>query len=120
MAIERTLAIIKPDGTAQKVVGEVIRRLETNQFRILGMKMLQLSQLQAQGFYIIHKERPFYKSLTTFMTEGSIVAIALEGENAIARWRDLMGPTDSTKAPKGTIRGDFGASIERDIVHGSD
>lgn len=120
MTIERTLTIIKPDGTAQKVVGEVIRRLEAGGFRILGMKMTQLTRAQAQGFYVVHKERPFYKSLTEFMVEGPIVVIALEGENAIARLREMMGPTDSTKAPKGTIRGDFGASIERNVIHGSD
>ena len=120
MAIERTLAIIKPDGVAQKVSGEVIRRIEGNSFRILGLRMVHMSPAQAEGFYAVHRERPFFKSLTAFMSEGPVVVLALEGDNAIARWREMMGPTDSTKAPKGTLRGDYGASIERNVVHGSD
>lgn len=118
--VERTLTIIKPDGVASGRIGEIIKRLEANRFRILAIKMLHLTKAQAEGFYIVHKERPFYSSLTTFMSEGPVVVMALQSENAIAKLRDLMGATDSTKAPKGTIRGDFGSSIERNVIHGSD
>ncbi len=118
--LERTLAIVKPDGVSKGVIGEIIKRLETNQFKILGLKLIHLSKAQAQGFYIVHKDRPFYDSVTTFMSEGPVVAMVLEAEGAISKLRNLMGPTDATKAPKGTIRGDFGSSIERNIIHGSD
>jgi nucleoside-diphosphate kinase len=118
--MEKTLTIIKPDAVAKGVIGEVIKRLEANQLKIRAMKLVHLTKAQAEGFYIVHQARPFYSSLTTFMSEGPVVIMALEGENAIVRLRNLMGPTDSTKAPKGTIRGDFGTSIERNAIHGSD
>ncbi|MBI1745308.1 MAG: nucleoside-diphosphate kinase [Acidobacteria bacterium] len=118
--MERTLTIVKPDGTAQGIVGEVVRRLEANRFKILGMKMIRMSPAQAAGFYLVHQGKHFYESLTAFMSEGPVVVMALEGEAAIGRLRDLMGPTDPKKAPRGTLRGDYGTSIERNVIHGSD
>jgi nucleoside-diphosphate kinase len=121
MAVERTLAIAKPDAAARPgAVGEILRRVEAAGLRIVALKMLRLSEEQARGFYAVHKARPFYGDLVKFMTSGPVVIAALEGEGAIARWRELMGPTDSTKAAKGTIRGDFGTDVERNAVHGSD
>ena len=121
MALERTLCIVKPDATAKAgAVGEILRRVEQAGLRIVGVKMLRLTEEQARGFYAVHKARPFYGDLVRFMTSGPIVPAVLEGENAIARWRELMGPTDAAKAPKGTIRGDLGADVERNAVHGSD
>jgi nucleoside-diphosphate kinase len=120
MAIERTLAIVKPDAVAKGASGEILRRIEAKGLRILALKKLQLSEQIARGFYAVHKARPFFKDLVAFMTSGPVVVAALEGENAIAVWRELMGPTDSTKAPAGTIRCDFGTDIERNAVHGSD
>jgi nucleoside-diphosphate kinase len=121
MALERTLSIVKPDAAARPgAVGEILRRVEEAGLRIVAVKMLRLSEEQARGFYAVHKARPFYGDLVKFMTSGPVVVAALEGENAIARWRELMGPTDSTKAPKGTIRGDFGSDVERNASHGSD
>ena len=118
--LERTFAIIKPDAVAKGVTGEIIARIESNGLEIIAMKRLQLSEQQARGFYAVHKERPFYADLVAFMTSGPIVAMVLQGEGAIAKWRDLMGPTNSNEAPKGTIRGDFGTDIERNASHGSD
>ncbi len=118
--IERTLSIIKPDGVIQKVIGEVIKRFEQNNLKIIGMKMIYMDKKIAKGFYVVHKERSFYDSLTTFMSSGPVVVMVLEGENAIERVRNIMGPTDSSQAPKGSIRGDYGSSIEKNIVHGSD
>ena len=120
MAIERTLAIVKPDAVAKGASGEILRRIEAKGLRIVALKKLQLSEQIARGFYAVHKARPFFKDLVAFMTSGPVVVAALEGENAIAVWRELMGPTDSTKAPAGTIRGDLGTDIERNAVHGSD
>jgi nucleoside-diphosphate kinase len=121
MAVERTLCIVKPDAVARPgSVGEILRRVEAAGLRIVGLKLLRLSEEQARGFYAVHKARPFYGDLVKFMTSGPVVIAALEGENAIARWRELMGPTDSTKAPKGTVRGDFGTDVERNASHGSD
>ena len=121
MAVERTLCIVKPDAAARPgSVGEILRRVEAAGLRIIGLKLLRLSEEQARGFYAVHKARPFYGDLVKFMTSGPVVIAALEGENAIARWRELMGPTDSTKAPKGTVRGDFGTDVERNASHGSD
>ena len=121
MAVQRTLCIVKPDATARPgAVGEVLRRVEQAGLRVVGVKMLRLTDEQARGFYAVHKARPFYGDLVKFMTSGPIVPAVLEGENAIARWRELMGPTDSAKAAKGTIRGDFGTDVERNAVHGSD
>ena len=119
MAVEQTLTIIKPDATAAGHIGEIITEIEKAGFRILAMRKLHLTRAQAEAFYAVHRERPFFDSLVTFMTEGEVVPMALERENGITAWRDLMGPTDSTKAPEGTIRGKFGTSIERNAVHGS-
>jgi nucleoside-diphosphate kinase len=120
MTIQRTLAIIKPDAVAKGVVGQILTRLENAGFRVLAVKMLQMTLDQARGFYIVHKDRPFYGSLCAFMTQGPCVPMVLEGEGAIQRWRDLMGATDFTKAAPGTIRKDFASSIEANAVHGSD
>jgi nucleoside-diphosphate kinase len=121
MAVERTLCILKPDATARPgAAGEILRRAEEAGLRIIGLKMLRLGEEQARGFYAVHKQRPFYASLVAFMTSGPVVLAVLEGEGAIARWRELMGPTDSRKAAKGTIRGDFGTDVERNACHGSD
>jgi nucleoside-diphosphate kinase len=120
MAVERTFAIIKPDAVAKKVAGEIIARIEKNGLDIIAMKRMQLDEELAQGFYAVHKERPFFGELVGFMTSGPVVALVLEGEGAIKKWRDLMGPTNSNEAPAGTIRGDFGTDIERNASHGSD
>jgi len=120
MTIQRTLAIIKPDAVAKGVAGQIIARIETGGFRILAAKLVHLSPAGARGFYIVHRERPFYGSLCAFMTQGPCLPMVLEGEQAIQRWRDLMGATDPAKAAPGTIRRDFAASIEANAVHGSD
>ena len=120
MATEQTLSLIKPDGVSRRLIGEVIGRFEKAELTIRAMKMLHLTKEQAQGFYAVHKERPFYDSLTGFMSSGPIVAMILEGENAIQVNRDLMGATDYRKAAPGTIRADFAREIEANIVHGSD
>lgn len=120
MAIQRTLTIIKPDSTAAGHIGEIIADIEKAGFRIVGMRMLRLSQEQAKAFYAVHKERPFYNDLVKFMTEGPVVPMALEREDAIASLRKLMGETDSKKAAKDTVRGKFGTDIERNAIHGSD
>ena len=120
MAIERTFSIIKPDAVAKNVIGEIVSRFEKNGLKIKAMKMLHLSLDQARAFYAVHKERPFYDSLTKFMSSGPIVAMILEGENAIQVNRDLMGATDYRQAAPGTIRADFARDIEANIVHGSD
>ena len=118
--IEQTLAIVKPDGVARNLVGEVIRRIESNGLQIKALKMMHLSKTQAEGFYAVHREKPFFPSLTAFMSEGPVVLMILSGDGAIRRWRDLMGATDPAKAAAGTIRKDFGQSIERNTTHGSD
>ena len=118
--MERTLAIIKPDGVARGLIGKVIERLEQNNLKITAMKMLHMTKAQAEGFYAVHKERPFFRSLTEFMSSGTVVVMVLEGENAIARYRELMGATDYRQAAEGTIRKDFATDIEKNIVHGSD
>jgi len=118
--MEKTLSIVKPDGVKKKVIGEVIRRFEQNGLRIAAMKMLKIAKDEAKGFYIVHKERPFYESLTHFMSEGPIVVMVIEGENVIHRVRELMGATNPKDAAPGTIRADFGSDIEHNIVHGSD
>jgi nucleoside-diphosphate kinase len=117
---ERTLSIVKPDAVAKGKTGEILARFEQAGLRIVALKRLQLSRAQAEGFYAVHRQRPFFGDLVAFMTSGPVVVSALEGEGAIARNRELMGPTDSKQAPAGTIRGDFGADIERNAVHGSD
>ena len=118
--LQRTLAIIKPDAVAKNVAGEIIKIIEENQFRIVGMKMLHLKKAQAAGFYAVHVGKPFYDALVKFMTEGPVVVLALEKENAIADWRNVMGATNPEKAEPGTIRKKFGTNIERNATHGSD
>ncbi len=117
---ERTLAIIKPDGVARNLIGEVIRRIEASGLKVSAVKMVRLSRKEAEGFYAVHKERPFFGSLTAYMSEGPVVLMILSGERAIQKWRELMGATDPAKAAKGSIRSDFGLSIERNTTHGSD
>lgn len=118
--MQRTLALIKPDAYAAGHQGAILARIQESGLQVVSLKALHLTRGQAEGFYHVHEERPFFGDLCTFMTEGKIVAMVLQGDDAIKRWRDLMGPTDATKAPKGTIRGDFGTSIERNASHGSD
>ena len=118
--VERTLSIVKPDAVAAGATGDILSRFEKAGLTIIALKKMRLTEAQAQGFYAVHKERPFFGDLVKFMTEGPIVVSVLEGEGAIAKNRDLMGPTDSTKAPAGTIRGDHGTDIERNAAHGSD
>ena len=118
--VERTLSIVKPDAVAAGATGDILGRFEKAGLTIIALKKMRLNGAQAQGFYAVHKERPFFSDLVKFMTEGPIVVSALEGENAIAKNRELMGPTDSTQAEPGTIRGDHGTDIERNAVHGSD
>ena len=118
--MERTLSIINPDGVARGLAGEVIKRLEQNNFKITAMKMLRMTKLQAEGFYAVHSERPFFESLTGFMASGPIIVMILEGENTIGRYRKLMGATDYREAAEGTIRKDFATDIEKNVVHGSD
>lgn len=118
--MEQTLSIVKPDGVKKNVIGEVIARFEKNGLRIAALKMLKLSKEDAKNFYIVHKDRPFYDSLTDFMSEGPIVVMVIEGENAILRVRDIMGATDPKNAAPGTIRADFASDIEHNIIHGSD
>lgn len=120
MAVERTLSIIKPDAVAKNVIGQINARFETAGLRIVAARMMQLSRAQAEGFYAVHRERPFFKDLVAFMTTGPVMVQVLEGEGAIARNRELMGATDPKKADKGTIRADFAASIDANAVHGSD
>jgi nucleoside-diphosphate kinase len=120
MALEQTLSLIKPDGVKRRLMGEVIGRFEKAGLNLKAMKMLRLTPAQARAFYEVHKERPFYDSLTTFMSSGPIVAMILEGENAVQTNRDLMGATDYRQAAPGTIRADFAREIEANIVHGSD
>jgi len=120
-AIERTLSIIKPDATAKPgASGEILARFERAGLEIIAMKKIQLSDELARGFYAVHKERPFYADLVKFMTSGPVVVSVLQGPGAIAAHRELLGPTDSTEAPAGTVRGDFGTDIERNAAHGSD
>jgi nucleoside-diphosphate kinase len=118
--MERTFAIIKPDAVAGGKAGAILAKIEEAGFTIRGMKMTRISKAQAEGFYAVHKERPFFASLVTFMTEGPVVVLALERENAIAKWRELMGATNPANAAEGTIRKQFAESIERNAVHGSD
>jgi nucleoside-diphosphate kinase len=117
---ERTLAIIKPDAVAGGAAGQILARIEQAGFRVLAIKMIRMTEADAAGFYAVHRERPFFKSLCAFMTRGPSIPMVLEGDNAIQRWRDLMGATDPAKAAAGTIRKDFASSIEANAVHGSD
>ena len=120
MAIERTLSIIKPDAVAKNVIGQIYARFEAAGLKIIAAKMVHLSEQEAGQFYAVHKERPFFKDLVSFMTSGPVMIQCLEGENAIAKNRELMGATDPKKADKGTIRADFAESIDANAVHGSD
>jgi nucleoside-diphosphate kinase len=120
MAIERTLSIIKPDAVAKNVIGQIYTRFEQAGLKIVAARMMHLSRAQAEGFYAVHKARPFFKDLVDFMISGPVVVQVLEGENAIQKNRDLMGATDPKKADKGTIRADFAQSIDANAVHGSD
>jgi nucleoside-diphosphate kinase len=118
--MERTLSIIKPDGVGRGLIGEVIKRLESSNIKIIAMKMLKMTKKQAQGFYAVHKERPFFDSLTDFMSSGTVVVMVLEADNVISKYRDLMGATNYEEAEEGTIRRDFATDIEKNVVHGSD
>ncbi len=120
MSIQRTFAIIKPNAVAEGHVGEIISEIEKNKFNIIAMKILHLTKSQAEGFYAVHKGKPFFESLVDFMTEGPVVAMILERDNAIRHWREIMGATDPAKAEDGTIRKRFGSGIERNATHGSD
>ena len=118
--MERTLSIVKPDGVKKNLIGEVIKRFEQNGLRVVALKMLKLCKREAVSFYIVHKDRPFYNSLTEFMSEGPIVVMVVEGDDAIAKVRKIMGATNPKDAAPGTIRSDFASDIEHNIVHGSD
>jgi len=120
MAIERTLSIIKPDAVAKNVIGQIYSRFESAGLKVVAARMIHLSRAEAEGFYAVHRERPFFKDLVDFMISGPVMVQALEGEGAIAKNRDLMGATDPKKAEKGTIRADFADSIDANAVHGSD
>ena len=120
MALERTLSIVKPDGVSGNLIGEVYRRFEKAGLSIIAARMRHLSQAEAEGFYAVHRERPFFKDLVRYMTSGPVVVQVLQGENAIARNREIMGATDPKKAAPGTIRADLAKSIEQNVVHGSD
>ena len=120
MAIERTFGIVKPDAVEKSAVGGVIDMIEKAGLKIVGLRLVKLADAQARAFYDVHKERPFFPDLVRFMTSGPAVVMAIEGEDAVARYREVMGPTDSKKAPPGTIRNKYGTNIERNAVHGSD
>ena len=118
--MERTFAIIKPDAVARHLIGDIVKRIEASGLKIVGMRLARLSRAEAETFYDVHKARPFYGSLCDYMTSGPVVVMALEGDGAIKRWRDLMGATDPAKAEPGTIRRDFGQNVEQNATHGSD
>lgn len=118
--MERTFAIIKPDAVARHLAGDILKRIEASGLRVVGLRLTQLTRAEAESFYAVHKERPFYKSLCDYMTSGPVIVAVLEGEGAIKRWRDLMGATDPAKAAAGTIRKDFGQNVEQNATHGSD
>lgn len=118
--MERTLAIIKPDAVANRQAGAILQRIESGGFTVRGMRLVHLTQSEAEGFYAVHRERPFFDSLTAFMSSGPAIVLALEADDAIRRWRDLMGSTDPAKAAPGSLRREFGTSIERNATHGSD
>jgi nucleoside-diphosphate kinase len=120
MALERTLSIVKPDGVSRNLIGDVYHRFEKAGLRIVAARMLQLTQRQAEGFYAVHRERPFFRDLCSYMTSGPVMVQVLEGESAVQRHRDIMGATDPRKAARGTIRADLASSIEENVVHGSD
>lgn len=118
--MERTLAIVKPDAVSRKLTGDILKRIEASGLRLAALRLKHLARAEAQRFYEVHKERPFYASLCDYMTSGPIVIAVVEGDNAIARWRELMGATDPAKAAAGTIRKDFGLDVEKNASHGSD
>lgn len=118
--MQRTLSIIKPDGVARGLIGEVIKRIESNRLKIAAMKMIFMTKKQAEGFYDVHRKRPFFDDLTNFMSSGPAVVMVLEGEGVIAKWRDMMGATNYEEAVEGTIRREFATDIEKNVVHGSD
>ena len=118
--MERTLAIVKPDGVERKLVGAILQRIEEEGFRIVGLRLVRMGRREAEGFYAVHRERPFFEALTTFMSSGPAVVMALEAPGAIARWREVMGATDPRRAAEGTLRRQFASDIERNVVHGSD
>jgi nucleoside-diphosphate kinase len=118
--MERTLAIIKPDAVGRALIGDIIKRIQAEGFAISGLRLIRLSQAQAESFYEVHKERPFYASLCKYMSSGPVVVAVLEREGAIAKWREVMGATDPSKAAQGTIRAQFGTNVEQNAVHGSD
>ncbi len=118
--MERTLSIVKPDGVKKNIIGEVIKRFEAAGLRIAALKMVRLNMDEAKGFYIVHKDKPFYGSLTEFMSSGAVVVVVIEGKDAIAKVRELMGATNPKDASPGTIRADFASDVEHNIVHGSD
>jgi nucleoside-diphosphate kinase len=120
MTMQRTLAIVKPDAVAKGVVGQILGRIERSEFTIIAAKLVHMTMPEARGFYIVHRERPFYESLCAFMAQGPCLPMVLAGDEAIQRWRDLMGATDPAKAAPGTIRKDFASSVEANAVHGSD
>lgn len=120
MTIQRTLCIIKPDAVEQRRAGDIIQRILVEGFRILGMRQVSLSKAQAEAFYAVHRERPFFGPLVNFMVSGPIVVVALEAESAVSRWRDLIGATDPAKAAEGTLRRKYGRSLSENAVHGSD
>ena len=120
MALERTLSIVKPDGVARNLIGDVCRRFESAGLRIVAARMLHLTKSQAEGFYAVHRERPFFRDLCAYMTSGPVMVQVLEGESAVAKNREIMGATDPKKAAPGTIRADLATSIEENVVHGSD
>jgi nucleoside-diphosphate kinase len=120
MALERTYAMVKPDGVKRGLVGEVVRRLEHKGFRIVGMKLMQIPRETAEEHYGEHREKPFFEGLVSFITSGPVVAMVVEGENAISEWRKMMGATNPKDAAPGTIRGDYASTIDENIVHGSD
>jgi nucleoside-diphosphate kinase len=120
MALERTLSIVKPDGVRRNLIGEVYRRFEAAGLRIVAARMMHLSQREAEGFYAVHRERPFFKDLVAYMTSGPVIVQVLEGDNAVLKNREIMGATDPKKAAPGTIRADLAESIEANTVHGSD
>jgi len=120
MAIERTFGIVKPDAVEKRAIGGVIQMIEAAGLTVIALRLVKLTEGQAQAFYAVHKERPFFNDLVRFMSSGPAVVMAIEGDNAVARYREVMGPTDSRKAPAGTIRQKYGADIEKNAVHGSD
>ncbi len=118
--MERTLSIVKPDGVGKHLIGEVVKRFEDHGLKVIGLKMISMNKREAEGFYAVHRGKPFFESLTTFMSSGPAVVMVLEGENAIAKTRELMGATDPKQANEGTLRHQFATNIERNVVHGSD